>query len=485
MTLRTLLSWLCGLCFCAGLTLRGPAAYAQAADTDPRPDANNPRTSMQFATQIGVRIEPPAIPDQNSWSWHSLRGQLDAPATSLGAIIPQIVAQTRVYTPVAADEGAYLAVCYAATPDTLPRHCTPLIGPVKPPIPVSFPTSNRDRRLKWVEGSSLGLEGHDPLAVNDEIQIRGGGGRGRIVRNQHSGAWWQRSTSAQIPAQPADIETFIYLSQPDQWATPGIPALPAEQGQGDNRRYLTADDVGRYVRGCFWRTWGAGSDTTPHWACTTWRGPVVATVHLPDEYRQVIVGVPSRVDVRGAASITWWRRPANDGSRTPTQVATSANPYTPAAADEGHYLRACHAVGNDRTCTRWLGPVLPPIPLSFGGDFPHVTFPGLDYFDRPNQRPTAYHVGDHLTAYIPPALQPIPLAPSGHASQPVWMVLMDGDDADHLQHPRHGRDRVLHVGTDFILPRQYQGQSFRICLYGAHGEANTRGWGCSRREIIQ
>ena len=465
MTLRTLLAWLCGLCLCAGLTLRGPAAYAQAADTP----AHNPLAGLQFDVQVGVRIEPPVIPDQNAWTWHRIRGRLDATPTSPSGIIPQIVAYTRDYTPVAADAGTHLVVCYAATPDTLPRHCSPFIGPVKPAIPPSV------GGLRWSEGSGP----HHPLAVNDEIQIRGGAS-GLTVRSQPFGTWWQRSTSAQLPAQPDDIESFVYLRHPEQWANPDVQALPAEQGQGANRRYLTTDDVGRYVRGCWWHARNAA------WACTTpWYGPVVATVHLPDEYRLEIVGVPSHVDVRGAPAVTWWRRPADDNRRAPTQVAAAANPYTPATADAGHYLRACQAVGADRACTRWLGPVLPAIPLAFGGDFPHVTLPGLDYFDRPNQHPATFHVGDHLTADIPSALQPIPLAPNGHASQPVWMVLMDGDDADHLQQPRHGHDRVLHVGPDFILPRQYQGQSFRVCLYGAHGEANTRGWGCSRRETIQ
>ena len=481
MTLRPALYWVCSLLLTVGLALSGRAAAHAQAPIDPN-DPHNPLRHLQFDTQVGVRIEPPAIPDQNSWMWGRFRGRLDAPLASPSAGIPQTVAQTRAYTPVAADEGAYLIVCYAATPDTLPRHCSPFIGPVKPAIPPSI------EGLRWSAGSGLS-DPHGLLAVNDEIQLRGGAS-GLTVGSQPFGTWWQRSPSNRrgvrpedietLAAFPNDIESFVYLSHPEQWANPDVQALPVEQGQAANRRYLTTDDVGRYVRGCWW----GQRDTAPPWACTTWLGPVVATVHLPDEYRLGIVGVPSHVDVRGAAPVTWWRRPANDARRAPMQVAAAANPYTPAADDEGHYLRACQAVGADRACTRWLGPVLPPIPLVFGGDFPHVTLPGLDYFDRPNQRPTAYHVGDHLTAYIPPALQPIPLAPNGHASQPVWMVLMDGDDADHLQQPRHGHDRVLHVGPDFILPRQYQGQSFRVCLYGAHGEANTRGWGCSRRETI-
>ena len=118
--------------------------------------------------------------------------------------------------------------------------------------------------------------------------------------------------------------------------------MPADPGLGANRRYLTPDDVGRYVRGCWWRR----RDAT--WHCTVWLGPVVATVHLPDEYRMEIVGVPSHVAVRGTTSrgdsahgatpaVTWWRRPANDPRRAPTQVAANANPYTPAAA--GHSAR--------------------------------------------------------------------------------------------------------------------------------------------------
>ena len=65
MTLRTLLAWLCGLCLCAGLALRDTAAYTQAPHVPPpslwgqRPDANNPLASLQFDTQIGLRIEPP------------------------------------------------------------------------------------------------------------------------------------------------------------------------------------------------------------------------------------------------------------------------------------------------------------------------------------------------------------------------------------------------------------------------------------------
>ena len=499
MLLRTLLTGLCGLCLCAGLALRSPAAYAQAADAAPTPDAHDPLAGRQFDTQVGLRIEPPAnpdpsdllqgimhlaahlahvapsaFPDQNDWSWHRLRGPLDAPPPSPSAVIPQIVARTRVYTPVAADEGAYLAVCYAATADTLPRHCSAWLGPVKAAIPAT-----RIEGLRWSAGSGL-TDPHRPLAVHDEIQIRGSAS-GAFVRRQPFGTWWQRSTSPQIPAQPDDIETFVYLGEPAQWANPDVQALPAEPGLGANRRYLTPDDVGRYVRGCWWRNRNAHRNAA--WVCTSWAGPVVATVHLPDEYRMEIVGVPSRVDVRGEAPVTWWRRPADDSSRFPTQVTANANPYTPAADDEGHYLRACHAVGADRACTRWLGPVLPPIPLSYGGDFPHVRWLGLDYVDRPAQRPATFHVGDHLTPHAP-AVQPIPLAPNSHVSQPVWMVLVDSDSASHPQSPRNGHDRVLHVGPDFLLPRQYQGAWFRVCLYGTHRDANADGWSCSRRETI-
>ena len=467
--MRTLLAWLCGLCLYAGLTLRGPAAYAQAADTLHGSDTHNPLAGLQFDVQVGVRIEPPAIPDQNSWTWSRIRGRLDATPTSPSGIIPQIVAYTRDYTPVAEDEGTHLSVCYAATPDTLPKHCSPFIGPVKPAIPAADIAG-----LRWSEGS--GLSGPQ-LAVNDEIQLRGGAS-GLTVGSQPFGTWWQRSPSNRLNVHdietletfPDDIETFVYLSHPEQWANPDVLALPAEQGQGANRRYLTTDDVGRYVRGCWW----GRRDTTTPWACTTWRGPVVATVHLPDEYRMAIVGVPSHVDVRGAAPVTWWRRPANDIRRVPTQVAAAANPYTPAAADEGHYLRACQAVGDDRACTRWLGPVLPAIPTAHHGDAPRVGTPAPVYGDRPNQHPVAYHVGDHLTVHTPDTLQPIPLVPNGHVSQPVWMGLVGvGTPQWH--------DRVLHVGPDFILPRSYH--SFRVCLYGANG--TTRGWGCSSRAPIR
>ena len=426
-------------------------------------------------TQVGVRLEPPAIPDQNSWTWHRIRGRLDATPTSPSGVIPQLVAYTRDYTPGAADEGSHLAVCYAATPDTLPRHCSPFIGPVKPAIPPSDIAG-----LRWSAGSGL-YDPHNPLAVNDEIQLRGGAS-GLTVGSQPFGTWWQRSTSAQTPAQPDDVETFVYLSHPEQWANPDVQALPVEQGLGANRRYLTTDDVGRRVRGCWWQRAGWRGAKAGKWVCTSWIGPVVATVHLPDEYRMEIVGVPSHIDVRGTFSrqpggappVTWWRRPANDIRRDPTQVAADANPYTPAAAAEGHYLRACHAVGDDRACTRWLGPVLPAIPTAHRGDHPQVGTPAPVYVDRPNQRPVAYHVGDHLQVHAPDTLQPIPLAPNGHASQPVWMVLVGvGTPQWH--------DRVLHVGPDFILPPHYH--SFRVCLYGANGP--TRGWGCSSRVPIQ
>ena len=456
MTLRTLLAW---LCLCAGLALRSTPAYAQAADTAPSPDAHGPLAGRLFDTQVGLRIEPPAIPDQNAWTWHRLRVRAEEAAPSLSGVIPQIVAHTRTYTPVAADVGAYLAVCYAATADTLPRHCSDFHGPVKPAIPAANIAG-----LRWSEGSGL-TDPHSPLAVHDEIQIRGGAS-GTAARGQPFGTWWQRSTSN--PAQPDDIETFVYLSDPDQWANPDVQALPADPGLSRNRRYLTPDDVGRYVRGCWWRR----RDAT--WHCTSWFGPVVATVHLPDEYRMEIVGVPSHIDVRGGTPVTWWRRPAADNSRAPTQVAASANPYTPADDDAGHFLRACHAVGADRACTQWLGPVLPAIPTAHRGDYPQVGTPAPVYFDRPAQRPTAYRVGDHLRIHAPDTLQPIPLAPHGHVSQPVWMGLVGvGTPQWH--------DRVLHVGPDFVLPGQYH--SFRVCLYGAHGA--TRGWGCSSRVPIQ
>ena len=186
MTLRTL-AWLCGLCLCAGLALRATAAYAQDADTPHTSDAHNPLAGLQFDTQVGLHIEPPAIPDQNDWSWHRLRGPLDATPTSLSDVIPQIVARTRVYAPVAEDEGAHLSVCYAATSDTLPRHCSPFIGPVKPAIPPSDFAG-----LRWSEGSGL-HDPHSPLAVNDEIQLRGSAS-GLAARNQPFGTWWQRST---------------------------------------------------------------------------------------------------------------------------------------------------------------------------------------------------------------------------------------------------------------------------------------------------
>ena len=107
MTLRLLLPWVCGLCLTVGLALSGSAAAHAQAAPDPNDNASrNPLAGLQFDTQVGVRIEPPAIPDQNSWSWHRLRGPLDAPPTSLSEVIPQIVAQTRVYAPGAEDEGA-------------------------------------------------------------------------------------------------------------------------------------------------------------------------------------------------------------------------------------------------------------------------------------------------------------------------------------------------------------------------------------------
>ena len=470
MTLRPALYWVCSLLLTVGLALSGRAAAHAQAPTDPNDnDPHNPLAGLLFDVQVGMRIEPPAIPDQNSWTWHRIRP--GATPTSLSGVIPQIVAYTRDYTPVAADEGTHLSVCYAATPDTLPRHCSPFIGPVKPAIPPSI------EGLRWSEGSGLsGL--HNALAVNDEIQIRGGG---LGARSQPFGTWWQRSPSTRINVSdietletfPDDIETFVYLSHPEQWANPDVQALPADQGSGANRRYLTTDDIGRYVRGCWYRPRDA------QWVCTSWRGPIVATINLPDEYRLEIVGVPSHVDVRGTAPVTWYSRPANDARRAPTQVATDANPYTPAADDEGHYLRACQAIGDDRACTRWLGPVLPPIPITHRGDYPRVGSPGPVYVDRPSQRPVTYHVGDHLTARTPDTLQPIPLAPNGHVSQLVWMVLVAGDGTP--QNPR--RDRVLHIGPDFILPRQYRNELFRVCLYGANGQ--THGWGCHLRETIR
>ena len=490
MTLRLLLFWLGGLCLGAGLALSGSsAAYAQIADHQlaGQNDPANPLRPLQFQTQAGLRIAPPAR-SGGSWRWYRVRFN-DAGTAPLWDGL-QSPAFTRAFTPTAADLGAYLAVCWQAS-DAANWHCSPWTGPVKPSIPVAFPTSDRSQRLKWSEGSSLAPEGHEPLAVNDEIQIRGGGGRHSIVKNQPVGTWWQRSTSAQIPAQPDDIETFLYLSHPEHWANPDILALPAEQGQGDNRRYLTADDVGRYVRGCFWRTWGDGNNTTPHWACTTWRGPVVATVHLPDEYRMEIVGVPSHVDVRGTAPVAWWRRPADDIRRAPTQVAAAANPYTPAAADEGHYLRACHAVGADRACTRWLGPVLPALQSST----PHLGYPIMIYAGVPPDSSAAIQhpgddrfyvrVGDRYAAghccNFPDVpnnggfnhLYPVPLAPNGHDSQLVWMVLA-GDGS--RQNPRH--NRVVHIGPEYTVPQQYEGLGLRTCLYGTDG-GDVRGWTCT------
>ena len=452
MTLRL---WLACLCLGAGLALSGPAAaYAQVTDhqLSDQNDPANPLRPLQFQTQVGLRIAPPAR-SGGAWRWYRVRFN-DAGTAPLWDGL-QSPAFTRTFTPAAADLGAYLAVCWQAS-DAANWHCTPWTGPVKPPIPVSFPTSDRSRRLKWSAGSSLASEGHAPLAVHDEIQIRGGGGRQSSVKNQPFGAWWQRSTSAQLPAQPDAIETFLYLRQPEQWANPDILALPAEPGEGDNRRYLTPDDVGRYVRGCFWRTWGDGDDTTPHWACTTWRGPVVATVHLPDEYRMEIVGVPSHVDVRGAAPVTWWRR-RGDVQLPPTQVAADANPYTPVAADAGHFLRACHAVGNDRACTRWLGPVLPALPFPAGVQCD-------DWF--------YVRVGDRYAASYY-RLYPVPLASNSHDSQLVWMVVA-GDGT--RQNPRH--NRVVHIGPEYTIPQQYEGWLLRTCLYGTDGGA-VRGWTCT------
>ena len=463
-TLRPYLYGVCSLLLTVGLVLSGRSAAHAQAPAFPhlygqRPDANNSLASLQFDTQIGLRIEPPEQ-SPRSWTWHRIHVDSTEP--------PYIIALTRDYTPVAADEGAYLAVCYVHAP----WYCSPWTGPVKPAIPPSGIEG-----LRWSEGSGLsGL--HNALAVNDEIQIRGGG---LGARSQPFGTWWQRSPNTRInvfdietlETFPDDIETFVYLSHPEQWANPDVQALPADQGSGANRRYLTTDDIGRYVRGCWYRPRDA------QWVCTSWRGPIVATVNLPDEYRLEIVGVPSHVDVRGTAPVTWYSRPANDARRAPTQVATDANPYTPAAADEGHYLRACQAIGDDRACTRWLGSVLPPIPITHRGDYPRVGSPGPVYVDRPSQRPVTYHVGDHLTARTPDTLQPIPLAPNGHVSQLVWMVLVAGDGTP--QNPR--RDRVLHIGPDFILPRQYRNELFRVCLYGANGQ--THGWGCHLRETIR
>ena len=498
MTLRL---WLACLCLGAGLALSGPsAAYAQVTDhqLSDQNDPANPLRPLQFQTQVGLRIAPPAR-SGGAWRWYRVRFN-DAGTAPLWDGL-QSPAFTRTFTPAAADLGAYLAVCWQAS-DATDWHCTPWTGPVKPAIPVSFPTADRSRRLKWSAGSSLASEGHDPLAVHDEIQIRGGGGRQSSVKNQPFGAWWQRSTGTQIPAQPDAIETFLYLRQPEQWANPDILALPAEPGEGDNRRYLTPDDVGRYVRGCFWRTWGDGDDTTPHWACTTWRGPVVATVHLPDEYRMEIVGVPSHVDVRGAAPVTWWRR-RGDVQLPPTQVAADANPYTPVAADAGHFLRACHAVGDDRACTRWLGPVLPALPALGGvqSRIPNLGYPIMVYagvpltsseaIQHPGDDRFYVRVGDRYAAghccNFPDApnnanfnhLYPVPLAPNGHDSQLTWMVIA-GDGTS--QNPSH--NRVVHIGPEYTVPQQYEGWALRTCLYGTDG-GNVRGWTCTSFYVVQ
>ena len=474
MTLRLLLSWVCGLCLGAGLALSGSsAAHAQIADHQlaGQNDPANPLRHLQFQTQAGLRIEPPAR-GGGSWRWYRVRFNAGGTAPLWDSL--QSPAFTRAFTPADSDQGAYLAVCWQAS-EAANWHCSAWTGPVKPPIPAS-----NIGGLRWETAA---------YAVNDEIQIRVNAAR---VRNQQPiRTWWQRSTSANIPAQPDDIETFVYVSDPEQWANPTALVLPAEQGQADNRRYLIPDDVGRYVRGCFWRY------SPNRWACTSWNGPVVVTLNLPDEYRMEIVGVPSHVDVRGAAPVTWWRRPAHDIARAPTQVAANANPYTPAAADEGHYLRACHAVGADAACTRWLGPVLPALPFQGGVQFvtPNLGYPIMIYAGVPPASSAArqhpgddrfyVRVGDRYAAghccNFPDVpnnggfrhLYPVPLAPNGHDSQLVWMV-MAGDGS--RQNPRH--NRVVHIGPEYTVPQQYEGWALRTCLYGTDG-GDVRGWTCT------
>ncbi len=101
-------------------------------------------------------------------------------------------------------------------------------------------------------------------------------------------------------------------------------------------------------------------------------------------------------DGSGTAPVTWRRRPADDNSRTPTQVATSANPTRPPRMKASTCAPAMPSVP---TAPAPAGSPPSPIPRAFDGDFPHVTLPGLDYFDRSNQRPAAYRVGAHLTPY--------------------------------------------------------------------------------------